>query len=561
MQNSSLTTLWHHSKRSNEILSTIIKYGLGEWMSHSPLEIGKELVDGDSGLKISQMSTPERLRHCLIDLGTTFIKIGQILSTRPDLVGYAIAEELKSLQDNVPEEALDDIYLTLRENLGDEWQGQFLNFDEKPVASASIGQVHLATLKQGEQKVAVKVQRRGIKKQVYEDLEILATLAKIVDKTNKFKFFEPSSTIAEMSRVLKNELDYKREQQNMVLITKDFVDNEKIKIPKTWPQLSGEKVLVMEFIDGIRPNDREALAKIDSDLREVALTGGKAFFEMIFANGRFHADPHPGNFLILENNVIGLLDYGMLGHLNEQLREDFEDFLIAIIENNSELLATAIFRIGNKTEEIDLDRLDADLSDFLNKYSNVSFEHFDLSAILREMINILVKNRIVLKPQVGLVLKVLIMLEGTAQILDPKFSAVDLVLPTIKKFQAVKWNPEKQSYALFRYLRSAERAIRPLPDQLVAIISQFQKGNLKGNINHIGLNSAINRLMAGMLFSALFLGSTQLLVEKVPPLVFSKPTVFGLRDVSLLGIAGYVIAIAGGLLTLISAGKAKKDGD
>ncbi len=532
MRITSIPQIYRHGYRSTEILTVLSRYGLADWLGRLGLS-----PRAPGGGTIAHSPWETRVRLALAELGPTFIKLGQVLSTRPDLVGVRLADELKHLRAEVPADPGEQVRHTVEKELGRPASELFADFDEVAVASGSIGQVHRARLKTGEA-VVVKVQHAGIQRKIEVDLDILGGLAMLAEMNAEFQNYRPRAIAAEFQRTLTRELDFGRELRHMQQFAHDFCDDPCIHIPQPYPELSTSRVLTMELIEGIKLEDRQRLAKEGFDLAEVARTGARLYLDMIFGNGFYHADPHPGNVLLMDGNVIGLLDYGMVGRIDERLHEDIEEALIAVSNQDAEHLAAVIIRAGKTPPELDRVALTLDLTDFVSHYATQQVGEFDVSGALREVVELIRRYRIRLPARIAMLIKVLITLEGTAQLLNPQFNLLEVMKPYRRKMLLRRYSPQRHLRKLQRFYSDLEHLLQVLPQGIVDILEQVQSGAFDVHLDHRGLEPSVNRLVLGMLASALFLGSSLLLSNKVPPEV---------GGVSLLGATGCLAAIFLGL--------------
>ena len=554
MRISTIPHIYRNVRRWTEILSVLSKYGLADWLSRLNIDMFKTQLKGSQGEALALQTPERRIRLALTELGPTYIKLGQLLSTRPDLVGTSLAEELKQLRDDVPADDPAAVQRTIEIELGQPAHELFAEFEDVPVASASIGQVHRARLKSGE-RVAVKIQHAGIEKIVREDLDVLAGLALLAERIPEFASYRPRETLAEIARILRRELDFGREERNLQQFTLLFEHDPTICIPQPFTELCTSRVLTMEWIDGVKMVNREQLVAAGFDLDEIARRGAQLYLQMIFSNGYYHADPHPGNIAILPGNVIALLDFGMVGRIQERLREDIEEILLAIVQNDVALLTSLIKRVGTVPADLDDAGLAADIADFVGTYSTQALSKFDLAGALTDMIEIIRRNRIVLPPQAAVLIKVLVTLEGTTRMLSPQFSLMEIMQPFHRRMLLERLSPARQ-WRKFRRLRlELEQLIEILPRRLIDILEQVQTGMFHVHLDHRGLGPSVNRLVLGMLASALFLGSAVLLGQEVPPLLFPTTSFLGLHRLSLFGLSGCFVAVLLGLRLLHAIGK------
>ena len=549
MRITSIPHMYRNLRRWTEIISVLSRYGLADWISRLNIDFVKDHMKDRDGEALARHSTEKRIRLALTELGPTFIKLGQLLSTRPDVVGGNLAQELSSLQAEVPSDPPDMVRFTVESELGQSIEELFAEFEDVPIASASIGQVHRARLKTGES-VVVKVQHTDIENRVREDLDVLAGLALLAERVPELAGYRPSSTVAEMGRILRRELDFGREERNLQLFLTRFGNNPTIRIPMPYTELCTSRVLTMERIDGIKLTEPTRLRAEGFDLEEIARRGARLYLDMIFTDGFYHADPHPGNIVLLPGDRIGLLDFGMVGRVEENLRESIEGMLLAITQRDVMLLTSLIKRMGDMPPELDERALSVDLAEFVGDYANQSLDQFDLSGALSEMTEIIHRHRIKLPPQAALLLKTLVTLEGTTKLLSPSISLIELLQPLHRRIVLRRMSPKRQLRKLMRIFMEVEHLAEILPRRMTDILEQVQAGKFDVHLDHRGLEPSVNRLVLGLLTSALLLSSAVLLSSQVPPLLFPENSYLGFHRISLLGLTGGVVSIFLGLRVL-----------
>ncbi len=554
MKISTIPHIYRNVKRWTEIISVLSKYGLADWISRFNLEFVKDHLKARDGEVLARHTREARIRMALTELGPTFIKLGQLLSTRPDVVGTKLADELQQLQANVPADSYAKVRELVEAQLGQPQEQLFTEFDESPIASASIGQVHRARLVDGEQ-IVVKVQHAGIEQIVREDLDVLAGLAQLAERIPEFVAYRPTATVAEMSRTLRRELDFGREERSLHQFAVMLADMPGVRIPRPFSELCTPRVLTMELLEGVKLTDTSQLITGQFDLEVVARRGVEVYLQMIFTHGFYHADPHPGNLVILPGNVLGLLDFGMVGRIDEQLREDIEQMLFSIFNRDVVMLTSLIQKVGTTPPGLDLGALSVDVADFVGHYSTQALDQFDTSGALREMTEIIHRYRISLPPQVGLLIKTLITLEGTAKKLHPRFSLVEAMRPFHRKMLLRHLSPARQLRKLRRFYFEVEQLAEMLPRRIIDILDQVQSGKFDVHLDHRGLGPSVNRLVLAMMASSLFLGSSLLLAHHVPPLLFPNNPFLGFTKISVLGLGGCVTSILLGLRLLRAIGK------
>ena len=544
MRITSIPQIYRNANRWREILSILSKYGLAGWLSRFEFAPGKSLLKDRNGEAIAKQSPEVCIRLAIEELGPTFIKLGQIMSTRPDVVGSEMASELEKLQVNVPEDTFEQVSATIRDELGQSLEELFDDFTEAPIASASIGQVHRAELQNGDV-VAVKVQHQDISERVNIDLDIFMGLAQLAERIPEFESYRPTAMAAEFQRALRRELDFVRECRHIEQFSRAFEENDDILIPKIYPELCGERVLVMQWVDGISLAKTGEIQKAHVELGDVARAGAEMYLEMIFNHGIYHADPHPGNLLLTPEGKIGLLDFGMVGRIDSSMREDFEDLLLSIVEQDAERLVAVVTRVSAVPIGANDNSLALDLTDYVSHYAHQSMESFDLTSAVTEMFELMRRYEIVLPSQIALILKVLVMLEGTAQRLHPDFCLMEVLQPYQRTIMARRLSPARQLRKARRMAYEMQQLAEVVPRRLRDILQQVQSGRFDVHLDHRGLEPSVNRLVLGLLTSALFLGSVQLITHHVWPL----------WEVSVPGTLGIALSVGLGLRLLRAINK------
>ena len=554
MRLTSIPQAFRNVNRATEILSVLSKYGLADWLSRLNLDFVKGLFKDRDGESLAKHPRETRVRLAIEELGPTFIKMGQLLSTRPDLVGRQLASELAKLQTSIHPDPPDVVRQIIEAELGQPAQTIFKKFDDQPLASASIGQVHRAVLETGEQ-VVVKVQHKDIHLTIRRDVDVMAGLAQLAEKIPELAIYRPSATFAEFQRTLLRELDFGREERNLQQFATRFEGDANVQVPEPVSELCTPRVLTMQELSGVKLDSLDSGDRQEFDLEKIARIGANVYLEMIFVDGVYHADPHPGNIVLLRGNVIGLLDFGMLGRIDDHLREDIEEMMMAIVQQDASHLCAVITRVGRTPPGLDETALRTDLAEFVSHHANRSVENFDLGSALREMVEMIFRYRIMLPPQLSMLIKTLITLEGTAKLLSPTFSIMEVMQPFQRRAMLRRLSPARRLKKMQRVYMEFEHLATVLPRRLIDLIEQVQLGKFDVHLDHRGLGPSVNRLVLGLLASALFLGSALMLSQKVPPLLFQEPTMMGMQDISLLGLAGCSVAILVSLRLLRAIGK------
>lgn len=536
MKITSIPQLYRNANRWREILAVLSKYGLAGWLGRFELPVPGNLLTAPDGEAISSLSREVRVRRALEELGPTFIKLGQVLSTRPDLVGAELADELAGLQSSAPADSFAWVRQVIEEDLGAPLEDCFRQFSETPIASASIGQVHQARLLCGTQ-VAVKVQHERIKQHAHVDTDILLGLAALAERLPEAQNYRPGAVAVEFQRTLLRELDFSHERRRIQQFGGYFHDAPGVRVPESYPDLCSQRVLTIEWLEGKKVSDPAVQQQSQEDREMLARRGAEAFLKMVFDHGVYHADPHPGNLIVMPDNVLGLIDFGMVGRLGDSLREDLEDMISAVVSHDSEMVAAGVIRVSATPPDLDEAALTTDIADFVDHYGNLPVGSFDLSGALRELIDVIRRHRIVLPPSLAMLLKLMIMLEGSVRSLAPQFSLVETLTPLRQKITKRRLSPARHARKIRRMFFEAEQLAEVLPRRLTSILQQVQAGRFDVHLDHRGLEPSVNRLVLGMLTSALFLGSSLMMSHRVLPLGF-----WPLEGQSAPGLAGCVLS-------------------
>ncbi len=588
MKITSIPQLYRNLNRWREILAVLRRYGLAGWLTQFRLPFRDALKDR-GGVPLSQYSREERVRMVLTELGPTFIKLGQILAARPDLVGPQLGEELKKLRADVDPDTIEQVRATLRTELGEDYECHFKSIDAHPLATASIGQVHRAVLNDGT-RVVIKVQRADIERTMRQDVEVLSGLAQLAERVDTFAAWRPSSMASELAPMMMRELDFSRERQNLDFFA-DVFERRKLDvvIPRPVNELCTKKVLVMnellgtplsEFLKNEQllmesrfASEQSTNGKLIADAPEIAReqlkhrlseTIANVYLTMLFDEALFHADPHTANLLVMNNGQLGILDFGMVGRIDDNLRETIEEMLIAISKGDQNRLTRLIRRIGDAPPTLDESALAIDTADFIGTYGRQSLGDFDLTGALNELSEILHRHAIKLPNQSALLLKMLISLEGTLRELGAGFDSLDVVRRFMRRSMARRLSPRRRVRQARRIYLEAENFMEAAPDEVISLLRQAKRGELRMNLEHRRLSPSINRLVLGLMASAVFLGSALMLAMKVPPLMFHEQSYFGMSDLSLLGLIGVigsVVVMMRLVLAINSSGHLTRDND
>ncbi|QDV64099.1 ABC1 kinase family protein [Crateriforma conspicua] len=551
MRITAIPQLYRNLRRWREILVVLQRYGLADWLSRYQRVPFRDAFKDRRGVSLAEYSREERVRMALTELGPAFIKLGQILAGRPDLVGPELGEELKRLRSNVAAEDFESVQNTLRTELGDEYQTHFQRIHETPLATASIGQVHRAVLADG-RKVVVKVQRADIEKTIRQDIEVLTGLAMLADRVEALAAWGPSDLVRQLAPILIRELDFGREKQNLQHFTKSLSRfDDEVVVPQPVEHLCTRRVLVMQELVGTPISKIHAAPdgitdpSCDEPSPTSALceTMAKVYLSMVFEEGLFHADPHSGNLLLLADGRLGILDFGMVGRIDETLRETIEEMLIAVSHGDQNQLTRLIRRVGDPPPTLDESALAIDLSDFVGTYGQQSLGGFDMTGALNDISRILHRHSIKLPNQSALLLKMMVSLEGTLREMGARFDSLQVVKQFAHKTMLRRISPTRRIRQARRIYLESENFAQLAPDQILQLLTQARRGELRMTLMHSHLGPTVNRLVLGLMTSAVFLGSSLMLAFEVNPVLFPENPFLGFTRVSVMGLTGVVGSI------------------
>lgn len=519
--------------RVAEITAILAKYGLAGWVAQLDSRFLKRWVPITAFEPLADASHEQRVRLAFTELGTTFIKLGQMLSTRRDLIGPALADELASLQSNVPADSYPIVKGIVETELRQPIHELFATFAETPIASASIGQVHRATLHDG-RIVAVKVQHPEIMGRIQTDLSILAEVAALAEEyLSDLRGYRPTVVIAEFHRLILRELDFRRELRHLQIFRRNFHATESVRFPEPVAEYSTSRVLTLEFLAGTPLTKIATSLTTENDRDEIARNGATLFLDMIFRDGFYHADPHPGNILLLPGNVIGLLDAGMVGRVDQRLRGQIEAVMTAVIAGDAEAVADLVIQIGEIPPHFDAALLQQEIAEQMEFYWGMPLDQFQLGGALDELTESIRRFEIVLPSALALLLKVLIMLEGSARLLSPRFNLVEVLKPYRRGFVKRRVSPKRLLGRLLVAMRDWEEIAAGMPRLVRDLMVFARRQHFVVQLEHQHLEPSVNRLVFGFMVCALFLGSSLLWAMRAPPVIWDLP---------ILGVCGCGLA-------------------
>jgi len=542
-------------KRYRDILAILIKYGFGNLVEQLNInyyiELGRKIVTlGTASKGLERLTQAERMRMAMEELGTTFIKLGQLLSTRPDVIPPEYIEEFRKLQDKVPSISSDEVRRQISLELGIPVEELFSSFTDTPLASASISQVHRARLVDGEE-VVLKVRRPRIEQLIETDLDILMGLAYLVEKhLPSGELYDPTGIVKEFRRTLYREMDFSREGHTIDRFALNFADDPTLHVPKVFWDYTGETVLTMEYVDGIKVSDFDALRAQGYDLKAIARNGADAILKQVLIHGLFHGDPHPGNIFILPENTVCFLDYGMVGRLDESLKYQLVDLLASVLQRDVDRIITMLLYSGELTDESNIKNLRRDLAEFIDDYYEVPLQEIKAGKLISDFVEILSHYRIKFRSDLILLAKALVTIEGIGRQLDPEFNMIDHLKPFLDKVVQERLAPGTISKEIFRTLQAYGILAKTLPKDLKEFINRVNRNKFKIDLEHRGLEKMIsdldkssNRLSFSLVIGALIVGSSLIMQTDKGPLLFGFP-ILGLLGYSIAGFLGLWLAIA-----------------
>ncbi|MCK4546615.1 MAG: AarF/ABC1/UbiB kinase family protein [Candidatus Eisenbacteria sp.] len=545
---------YRHIQRYRQILAVLFTYGFEDLVDslkmEQHLEIGLRMIPRKQRERIESFSRAERIRMALEELGPTFVKMGQILSTRPDLLPVELIQQLAKLQDQVPAFSFSEAREIIEAELDKPLEQVFGSFDERPLAAASIGQVHRARLAGGEE-VVVKVQRPAIQKTVGVDLEIMLHLATLMEKHLKgWEIQQPTRIVEEFARTLEKELDYRLEAAHTERFALQFDGDTRVRVPRIHREATTGRVLTMEYVSGIKASEIERLEREGLDRREIARRGFDLIMKQVFVHGFFHADPHPGNIFILPGNVICYLDFGMMGRLSRQHRENFADLLMSVARRDESKAADYLLKLTIWDEQPGRDSLERDVAGIMDEHLYKPLKDLELGKLIQQLLEMAARHRLRVPPDLFLMIKALSTVEGLGRVLDPDFDAVKQAAPVVRRIQWSRVHPARIAEDLFSSGGELIHLFQEIPGELREILRQARRGKVRIEFEHRGLEPMLsahdrisNRIAFAIVLASLVIGSALIVLSGIPP---------RWHEIPVIGLAGFVVAGAMGFGLVIS---------
>ena len=519
--------------RYRQIVHVMTKHGLGYFVEQMGLtSMVPRTKRKDIAMQRPRGSLAATYRVILEELGPTFIKFGQILSTRPDIVSPEYVQEFSKLQDSVPPLPFSVISAQMERELSAPLETVFASVDEEPIASASIGQVHKGVLRTGET-VAVKVQKPDIERTVSLDLEIMRNLARRVGTLAAQRSpYEPEEIVDEFAKAIRKELDYTLEARNAEKFYREFEKERSVRIPRIFRQHSTKRLLVMEYIEGRKVLDILGDARYTKEERaHIAKIGADALYKMIFVHGFFHADPHPANIFVIDAATISFLDFGIVGRINSRMRDNIVDLVLGVVERDAERIADTVIEITG-AEEVGKDELVWEIDDLVDQYYGQTLENVNMGQFIQDLTTVAKRHRLKMPKHYTLLSKAILMIEGIGRQLDPSFDALSHSRPYVETMVRERMKPSAMARRWYASITQAGELLLDLPKRVDTMVTRLSKRGFKIGVERDTIDAlthsferSVNRLSFAIVSASMVLASAVLLQADVGPHWKSLPLV------------------------------------
>jgi ubiquinone biosynthesis protein len=541
--------------RLREIAGILIHYGLGDFVKQLGLgnitERAGNMLNRHQSEEIMHLEPAVRVRLAIQDLGPTFVKLGQVLATRPDIFPPNWIAEFEKLQDKVPPDPFETLLPELEKSLGRSPFDVFKDLQTEAIAGASIAQVHLAKLQDGTP-VVLKIRRPNIQARISADLRLLSHLGRLVEsEMPESRRFQPGKIVAQFAKSLQRELDLAIEARNTERFSRNFADDPNIVFAKVYWDYTSERLLVMEYIDGIPGNSLDSALLAGLELKKLGARGADAVLKMVLIDGFFHADPHPGNVFYLPGNRLAIIDCGMVGRISTERRDQIADLLAALVAKDIEALRDILI-VWAGDAPIDDAKLAADVDELIFNYESAPLKHVRFSVLLNDLTTVMRENHLVVPPDLTMLFKALITLEGLGRQLDPDFQIVHHLTPFVKKVIVDRYMPQAIAKRGWRNVSSMLTLATDVPRDISRLLREARRGRLKidldlKRLDHFGhqLDQSTNRLTLGIITSALIIGSSIVMTVQGGTVLF--------------GFLGFFLASLFGIWLIISIWRSGKD--
>lgn len=535
--------------RYRKVIQVLLKYGFEDIVSHPPfnrlIPPSDKLVPFRDGKSVFQYTRFERIRLVCEELGTTFIKIAQVASNRPDIFPDELISELAKLQDNVPAVGEAEIKSMILSELGKDPDELFASFDYSPIASASIAQVHKAVL-HGGREVVLKILRPGTIETVEADMGILKNIAGIVEQYfPALAHFKAIEYVHVFEKTIKKEMRFKVEAGNIRRFAQLFENDPAVVCPIVYPEFCTNKILCLEYIRGYKIDDLEGIQRCGWNRKELAKKGIDLYFEQIFFHGYFHADPHPGNIFVLPGKKICFLDFGMMGVVTDQDKDLFTEIILIFSRKDRIGLKKLLLQFSSEEDPAKLNGLDYEIADFFNEYSLLSIHEIDMEEVIALVSRMFFEYKIQAPANLMLIGRALAIVEGIGLKLDPEYNIFDNIKPFGLKLLKERLSVKNLYQSMSGKILGWTRIAATLPDDLNEVLQKVKNGKLRLEFEHKGLQplnqrleSTAVRISYSMIIASLVVGSSLIINSRIPPFVYGIP---------LLGFVGLLIALLLGI--------------
>ena len=544
-------------KRIGHVISILSKYGFDDIIARTKAErfLPKGFVKSKRGEEIFKLSVYTRIRLVLEELGPTYVKLGQMFSNREDILPAELIAELAELQDNVPPETL-DINEKIANELHVDSTQQFEYINPEPIASASISQVYVGRLINGE-KVVIKVKRSNIDEMIRSDVMIMKDLANILERNYEAaKKMNLNQMINSFENNMNRELSLTNELHNIEKFRKNFEDRPEVYVPKTYKEFSNNSILTMEFIEGFKVNNKEKIIELGMQPKEVAQLGVVLFMKMVLEDGFFHADPHPGNVFIMNDQRVCFIDFGSMGQIVKSDMELLEGIIENFLLQDAKKIIRLLKRLAIHYHIADERKLERDVYDIFQMLESMSLNEINVSDIIQKLKAIMANNDVLMPEFIYLLLRGVSIIEGIGKQLDPDLNVMESMRPYANELAMKKYGPKQLAQKSLKHLKILAGNLQNLPDDLTVLLEKIKDDKLKVNFEIEGLEdvrktlqNASNRLTYAIIIAALSIGSSILMMAKIPPLFFEN---------SFLGLLGFVISGVLGIAIIYSIWKKDK---
>lgn len=500
--------------RGREVLAVMLNYGFGDILERLGLmkyiKLGQRYLLNKKQEEFAELTTARRIRLALQELGPTFVKFGQVLSTRPDLIPLELIEELSLLQESVPPFPTADVLQLIEKEFRKPVAEVFPHFEEQPLAAGSLGQVHRATDDQG-RALAVKIRRPHVVQDVERDISLMLEIAQLLEKhLPESRIFDPVGLVNHFTRTIRREMSFRREARTMQEFARRFEDDPRLYVPFVDQDRSTDAILTMGFVEGFKVDDYASFSEHQIDRRMVALTGAKIFLKQAFEFGIFHGDPHPGNIRIRPDGTLVLLDYGMIGFVEEEIREQLVDLLLSISRHNVDQAVETVLKLGHPSQPVERPLLQADVRDFIDAHYGVDLGKLDVGQVFNDFIGILSNHGLRCPGDLMMLIRAMVTLEGVGRKLDAQFNLAEVLSPAIEKLVKQRYDPKRIAERTLTDVKQLLKAAHDLPLHLGRTLQKASQDDLKVQLEHRGLDKLIsefdrssNRIVVGLVVSSL----------------------------------------------------------